>query len=311
MDRRRAARASPVPRGALTVWRKCASFLLAWVLCPTREAWSRAPDPTIAVELHTASGVKVSTYSLEDYVAHVLGSELDAKAPQEKAAADAQAILIRTYALTRKGAHTSGRLCNRAHCQRLRTTLPAAVLERAQQAAERTRGVTLRDASNTLVEPTYFADCGGRTADPKEVFGHSDSAAVSVEDQVHSHFEFTERVPLRAVCQALARGTSAPMCQFPHIEHGRGGRWKRVHAGSESLGGDVFLHRLDRALGGGRLASNLISEAIDGQTWVLRGRGQGHGVGLCQAGALALSRSGRSAAQILSFYFPNTRLSSD
>jgi len=42
-------------------------------------------------------------------------------------------------------------------------------------------------------------------------------------------------------------------------------------------------------------------------TFVLTGAGNGHGVGLSQYGALAQARAGRSAADILAFYFPGTQ----
>ncbi len=38
------------------------------------------------------------------------------------------------------------------------------------------------------------------------------------------------------------------------------------------------------------------------------GRGFGHGIGMCQYGADALARSGRSAAQILTFYYPGSHI---
>jgi stage II sporulation protein D len=43
-------------------------------------------------------------------------------------------------------------------------------------------------------------------------------------------------------------------------------------------------------------------------TFVFDGRGFGHGVGLCQAGALWRLRAGASPASVLQRYFPNTTL---
>ena len=41
---------------------------------------------------------------------------------------------------------------------------------------------------------------------------------------------------------------------------------------------------------------------------VITGRGYGHGVGLCQWGALAQSKQGRTYEEILSFYYPGTEV---
>ena len=38
------------------------------------------------------------------------------------------------------------------------------------------------------------------------------------------------------------------------------------------------------------------------------GRGYGHGIGLCQTGALEMARQGRSAEEILAHYYPGARL---
>jgi stage II sporulation protein D len=41
-----------------------------------------------------------------------------------------------------------------------------------------------------------------------------------------------------------------------------------------------------------------------------RGGGFGHGVGMCQNGALGMSRQGHSVGEILEHYYPGTRLQS-
>jgi len=44
-------------------------------------------------------------------------------------------------------------------------------------------------------------------------------------------------------------------------------------------------------------------------TWAfLSGRGWGHGVGMCQCGAEGMARQGRTAKQILSHYYPGSKI---
>jgi stage II sporulation protein D len=38
------------------------------------------------------------------------------------------------------------------------------------------------------------------------------------------------------------------------------------------------------------------------------GTGRGHGVGLCQRGAVGMARSGQNFRAILTYYFPNTTI---
>ena len=49
----------------------------------------------------------------------------------------------------------------------------------------------------------------------------------------------------------------------------------------------------------------------EGDTVILDGVGQGHGIGLCQRGAKGMAESGASFREILSHYFPNTTLNLD
>jgi stage II sporulation protein D len=56
------------------------------------------------------------------------------------------------------------------------------------------------------------------------------------------------------------------------------------------------------------LRSTLFSVTTSRVGFTFSGRGFGHGVGLCQAGAIARLRAGESPEKVLSFYFPGTSL---
>jgi stage II sporulation protein D len=46
-----------------------------------------------------------------------------------------------------------------------------------------------------------------------------------------------------------------------------------------------------------------------GDKWAfLLGRGYGHGVGMCQCGAQAMARQGKTARQILFYYYPGSNI---
>lgn len=53
-------------------------------------------------------------------------------------------------------------------------------------------------------------------------------------------------------------------------------------------------------------SSHLVRAAVQGDRIRFEGHGYGHGAGMCQHGAQALAASGRSAAQILSTYYPGS-----
>ena len=66
--------------------------------------------------------------------------------------------------------------------------------------------------------------------------------------------------------------------------------------------------QITRELGWSAIPGNHFSVSPDGEALVVRGRGAGHGVGLCQQGAAGMALSGAGFLDILHHYFPNTQL---
>ena len=67
--------------------------------------------------------------------------------------------------------------------------------------------------------------------------------------------------------------------------------------------GDLHIRRL---LGG--LKSTLFEVKRDGKTFVFHGAGFGHGVGMCQLGAIGMADAGKSNKDILGHYYRGTHL---
>jgi SpoIID/LytB domain protein len=73
--------------------------------------------------------------------------------------------------------------------------------------------------------------------------------------------------------------------------------------GSIELAGDL---KIRRALGG--LKSSLFTVRRDGDVFVFEGAGFGHGVGMCQMGAIGMAQAGRTPEKILGHYYRGTHL---
>lgn len=56
------------------------------------------------------------------------------------------------------------------------------------------------------------------------------------------------------------------------------------------------------------LPSSLFTISHKGNTWILKGKGYGHGVGMCQMGVRARAQAGQSYLEILSHYYPGITL---
>jgi stage II sporulation protein D len=101
------------------------------------------------------------------------------------------------------------------------------------------------------------------------------------------------------------------------LERGSSGRITRLEVkGTENtfvLSPELTIRR---ALGGSnsplRSSCFVVDSYPDSQgvpvVFIFWGAGWGHGSGMCQVGAVGLADSGKTAADILAFYFPSTTL---
>jgi stage II sporulation protein D len=74
------------------------------------------------------------------------------------------------------------------------------------------------------------------------------------------------------------------------------------------VSGEWFHLTLGRHLGWNTFKSGNFTAERAGDHWLFSGRGLGHGVGLCQFGAMRLARQGMDFRQIAQFYFPGTEI---
>jgi len=77
-------------------------------------------------------------------------------------------------------------------------------------------------------------------------------------------------------------------------------------AGSLRASDETTRLAVARRIGWSAVPSNDFSLAKEGDRVSLRGVGNGHGIGLCQAGARAMAESGAVFREILLHYYPNT-----
>ena len=79
-----------------------------------------------------------------------------------------------------------------------------------------------------------------------------------------------------------------------------------VHAGGRSV--TLAASDLRQRLGFSRLPSLAFELRERGGAFLLEGRGQGHGAGLCQWGAAGLAREGKTYREILAHYYPGVEI---
>lgn len=228
------------------------------------------------LELKPVSGVVVAVVSmdLETAVASVVGAEGLAGAPIE--ALKAQAVAARSYLVAGKGRHSEFDFCDSTHCQFLRDPPgPGSVAE----AALATRGLVLAYDSQPFAA-MYTRSCRGRTRTPLEL---------GLPSGVYPYYSVD--------------------CKYCRLHPSR---WQsRISARNAATlrdSDESSRLQLNRRLGWGTAPSNTYIRRKQGEHVILEGTGQGHGIGLCQSGAMAMAKGGADFAQILSHYYPNTTI---
>jgi stage II sporulation protein D len=267
--------------------------------------------------VRTGRGLRViAPVDLETYVRGVLAGE--AATLKSPPALAAMAVLARTWAVRSRGRH--GALgfdfCSLTHCQffRLPSESENVNSRAATEAVSKTAGLVLK-YHGQLVDPYYTAHCGGVTEAAGDVW--PDRAAPylpSVRDPycVRSRqTSWEQTLSLEALAailrQRLGVALDGPLRDLVVEQKNASGRarWLTVvGASTRRIDANEFRYAVNRQLGWNTLKSNLYTVQRRGDQLVFTGRGLGHGVGLCQAGAEQMGQMGIGYEKILAHYFP-------
>jgi len=278
-----------------------------------------------AIKLHFPLHIQASESHLlftaavpvEEYVAAVLVGESGEFKNDE--AIKAMAVATRTYATRFHNKHGQEGFdfCDTTHCQVPRWN---DVPQRFRAAAEATRGEVLL-FEGAPAETYYHQNCGGTAAAGNEVWPTVSAPYL----RTHPDPYCSANAPLQWESIILIADLNAAL-RDAHLGSPRGwsaleiatrlpsGRAQRLRLrGGDSpetmISASSFRYAVDRALGWNKIRSDLYEIRNIGGQIIFSGRGSGHGVGLCQAGAEEMARQGKDYRQILSFYFPGTELS--
>ncbi|MDX1622449.1 MAG: SpoIID/LytB domain-containing protein [Gemmatimonadota bacterium] len=279
----------------------------------------------------------VDVVPMETYLEGVVAAELGTPGPAAAEALRAQAIAARTYALKRLGSRRAegfdlyGGVEDQAYAGR---ASPADSL--AVAAVVDTRGEALV-YNGYLIDAFYHSTCGGHTARVEQVFDAAPAPyLVSVrdappgseafwcresryfrwrvafdEEELQRTFERT----LPGLVPLPAEG-SGELRDVELLESSPEGRALAVRVTTSTgrfLVTENDIRRLFADEEGRWLRSTLFlfrptrdASGIAGLTLV--GGGWGHGVGMCQVGAMGRARAGQDHRAILAAYYPGTRI---
>lgn len=270
----------------------------------------------------------VNCIGMEDYLMSVISSEMKSSASIELL--KAHAVISRSWLKARLKDHKAGHehfdVCADDHCQRYQG-LTMAVGDDVCRAIDRTWGQVL-EYGGDICDTRYSKCCGGRTELFSTCWEDMDLPYLqSVEDpfcdcenssilsQVLNDYDlhtadfhdWTVQYTTDELSELVRTRTGidfGTIVALEAVERGPSGRIKYLRITGtlreEVIGKELAIRK---ALSSSHLKSSAfeIEKSPDG--FVLRGRGWGHGVGLCQIGAAAMAAQGYDYRQILSHYY--------
>jgi stage II sporulation protein D len=280
----------------------------------------------------------VNRLGIESYVAGVVGPEIGARRPNEEAAVLAQAVVSRSFALRNRGRWESLGFDAYADVRDQVYNGVAAETPHVWAAVQRTTGQVLRYRGE-IIDAYFHSTCGFSTAGVEEAFATARARPYlrSVSDasgggKGHYYCDISPRFrwreewdgqKLRAIftrtLPAVMPLSGDGLQRITDVQVSRTTGSGRVaelrivfERGDVRISGSdvraVLRPEADRILGSTAFQLTVTKDGGQVSRLVAAGAGSGHGVGMCQWGAVGRARAGQDYRRILSTYFPGTTL---
>jgi stage II sporulation protein D len=281
----------------------------------------------------TGSMLLLNCVAMEDYLRGVVPLEMGRRSWQELEALKAQAVASRTYACKHRAARRGqpfdvyGTIADQVY--------GGADAENAEadSAIGSTRGMVVR-YGDSLADIYYHSTCGGHTAAFDEAWNKPACPYLQSQSDLDPDgkpycafsplFDWQESWSADELTAIIGRNIgkmqpgehfSGTLRRIRVVDRFPSGRVRGCRlegkGGNIESGGDNVRFILRRNAGSGALLRSSNFSIIENgpDRFTLRGRGYGHGVGMCQMGAVGRARSGQTFDRILKAYFAGTEIS--
>jgi stage II sporulation protein D len=253
----------------------------------------------------------VNELPLEDYLVGLINCEISSQWPME--AIKAQAVVARTYALYQKGARTGATY-----------HLESSVLDQVYDGCEIEDGRAARGVRETegevvtsdgrIIQSFFHSNCGGHTEAAENVWAFPLPYLQGVRCEYCStapSLKWEQTLPLRKL-ESLLKAGGIQISGLRDIRCGGKNPSGRITdltlvsgRGEQQVLPAVKFRKI---IGYTVIRSTNFSVRISGGDAVFTGLGYGHGVGLCQWGARQRAMDGFSHREIISYYYPGTKI---
>ena len=262
-------------------------------------------EDNLTVETEAGNLKLINEIVLDNYISGVVQAESGKRSYQEFY--KVQAILARTFALSHLQKHAAEgfSLCDHTHCQAyFGKTTELDIMK----AVSETKDKVVVDDNLNLIEAAFHSNSGGQTANSEDVWGSKLTYLRSVNDT------FSTKMPNAKWERKMAKEDWLSYLKLKHnypIQDSNA-RWLAMNFKQDSRKPYLEVNNIRVALKNVRtdlqLKSTFFTIIPQGDTLLFKGRGFGHGVGMCQEGAMRMAKIGYTYPEVINFYYQNIQL---
>jgi stage II sporulation protein D len=277
----------------------------------------------LIVPIYLSQAREIARVPLETYIAGVVAAEMPVNFELE--ALKAQAMAARTYILRRmvnqdrsgmpvKNAWVTDTVAHQAYLpeQRLKKNWGNQYqtnMAKINQAISETQGLVIT-YQNKPINATYFSTSNGYTENSEDYWGVYEPYLRSVSSpwdrKISPIFNKTVQISLKQFMSKLGLSQSAlpvSLSASPKIALSQGQRVSKINIAGKQFTGKEIRERL-------ALSSSAFSWQRHGDMVEIKTLGSGHGVGMSQWGANGMAKEGKSAEEIIQYYYKGIEIQS-
>lgn len=210
-----------------------------------------------------------------------------------------QAVIARTYTYKYFNKHIVDRynLCDNTHCQVFNGVTTDSIIIKA---VLNTKGLVIIAPDSSMIISAFHSNCGGETSPSEFVWLDEQPYFKRVVDPFclkSKNATWEKIINIREWAECLKKNGYTGSYKDPSVfNFTQSSRMSDYRTGSFTLPLRLIRSDLD-------LRSSFFSVSAEGDSLLIKGRGYGHGVGLCQEGAIAMALKGFNFKEIIDFYY--------
>lgn len=245
----------------------------------------------------------INTCDVEPYIAGVVKSEGGSERHPEYY--KTQAVIARTYLYRHINKHALDgfNMCDDVHCQAFNGITEDTVITGATYA---TRGLVILGPDNLPILSAFHSNCGGETLSSENLWLTGQAYLTKIKDPYCTSSPNARWRKIISFRDWISFLKNSGLTVIP-------ADWSKFNCSQKSRLENYRIGKFEipftQIRTGFSLRSSFFSVKVEGDSVILNGRGYGHGVGLCQEGAMAMALRGFDFRKIINFYYKGVTIS--